>query len=135
MRIFDNDIPHPHTSRPTLLLGHSNGFFFAFSCSGYICCALSSLPIRRLTTVNPEYFVCILISFIFYAAASVLKKKEYTIFFKFVRIEGQWLYEIFMHVKGRGSPAYENLVRTKNAGFAIVVAYIDAKRSRKPAKS
>ena len=39
----------------------------------------------------------------------------------FICIEGQRLYEKFMHTKGRGSPAYEVLAHTKYSGFTIHV--------------
>ena len=42
---------------------------------------------------------------------------------RFIRIKDQRLYENFMHTKGRRSPTYENLVRTKFSGFTVCPAH------------
>ena len=74
-------------------------------------------------TVNPEYFVCILFSYISYAAAFVWKIHAYEKFKASQRISsGQRLYKNFMHTNGRRSPAYENLVHTKYSGFTVVMS-------------
>ena len=56
-----------------------------------------------LGTVNPEYFVCMLFSYISYAATSVRKiENAYERYKAIQRIRsGQRLYENFMRMKGR----------------------------------
>ena len=61
-----------------------------------------SLVQRSVGTVNPEYFVCMLFSYISYAAASGRKKNAYERYKASQRIRsGQQLYENFMRTKGR----------------------------------
>ena len=80
------------------------------------------LRVKHLqNTVNQEYFICILFSFILYVAASVRKQNAHQKFKASRRIRsGQWLYENFMRTKGWGPLAYENLVRVNYSGFTIL---------------
>ena len=64
--------------------------------------------------VNPEYFICFLFSYFSYPADTVRNLNAYLKLTATQTIcSSQLVNKYFMHTKGRSSPAYRNLVRSK----------------------